>query len=268
MNDESNIQAEQIVDRAVGALRDAPVPPGPPPETLQAVLAAGGTGAQRAKHKTIRQRIFTMNRLPKIAASILILAGVAALVWVLGPGTATVAWADVQERIRNLHTLTCRIRVERKGQAPFEGRMMFKEPGLIRQEMTKPLQCINIFDLEEGKGLSLISKEKIAVLMDMSDLPQEIRKEHEDKNYLAQIKELVEKSGQELGEKQIGQRRAKGYKVEHEGELFTVWVDAETGDPLEMEMKLFQDQGVLTTSNFEFDKPLDDKLFSLEVPEG
>ena len=41
MKEKPNIQAEQDVNRAVCALRETPIPAGPSPETLQAVLAAG-----------------------------------------------------------------------------------------------------------------------------------------------------------------------------------------------------------------------------------
>ena len=267
MNDDRKIPAEQIVDRAASALRETPVPTGPPVESIQAVLAAGEAAGKPLKLKTFRERIFAMNRFTKIAAAVVICAAVAALaIWLGTPESA--AWADVQEKIRKAHTLTCTITVRQEGKLLLEGRMIFKEPGLVRQEMTKPERAINVINSKEGRVLSLSPKEKKAILIDMAGMPEGMTNKQKDQDYLRQLKDLVEKSQTALGEKEIGGKKAKGYKVKRKGQAFDIWVDARTGDLLEMEMRMLPAKMVVTMSDFEFDKPLDDELFSVEVPEG
>ena len=118
MNDERKVPAEQIVDRAASALRETPVPTGPPVESIQAVLAAGEAGGKPLKLKTFRERIFAMNRFTKIAAGVVICLGIAGMaIWLGTPESA--AWADVQETIRKAQTLTCTITVRQEG-APGE----------------------------------------------------------------------------------------------------------------------------------------------------
>lgn len=267
MNDERKIPAEQIVDRAASALRETPVPAGPPAETMQAVLAAGEAAGKPLKLKTFRERIFAMNRFAKIAAAVLICAAVAGLaIWLGTP--ESVAWADVQEKIRKAHTLTCTISMRQEGAPAVEGKMFIKEPGLIRQELTEPEPAILIFDLKKGKLLTLAPKEKKAILIDITGLPGQIRKGHEGKDFLAKLKALVEGAESELGEREIAGKKAKGYKIKHKGEGLTLWVNAKTGDILEMELKPFQGKMVMVLSDFVLDKPLDEKLFSLEKPKG
>jgi len=261
------VPAEQIVDRAASALRETPVPTGPPAETMQAALAAGEAAGRPQELKAFRERIFTMNRLVKISAAVVICAAVAGLAIWLGTPEST-AWADVQEKIRKAQTLTCTITVRQEGAPGFEGRMIMKWPGLIRQEMTKPQRVINIINVTEGKMVCLMPKEKQAVLMDLSAMPEEMRKEKEEQDFLRQLKDLVEKSETPLGEREIGGKKAKGYTVEDEGVVFDIWVDARTGDLIKIEVTVFQGKMVVAMSDFEFNKPLDDELFSLEVPEG
>ena len=273
MNDQQDIRDGRLVDRAARAIRRTPVPEGPPDEAVRAVLAAGGAVAGPAsgrKTRNLRERMFTMNRIAKIAAAIVVVAGIAALGWVtLGGGGATVAWADVQEKIRNARTLTFKMAMKMEGFPDTETKMMFMGPGRMRQEWTMgPSKVVGIFDVRQGKMITLVEKEKKAIVVNLSELPEESRKQYEQQDFLAQMKKLIEESETELGEREIGGRQAKGYQVQKDGQAMTVWADAKTGRPLEMSMTMFQGETKMTMSDFEFDAKLDESLFSLEVPEG
>ncbi len=271
MNDKHGSQ-QDIVDRAVGALRQTHVPASCPPEGLAARLTeAEALEAVESPRFTIR-RIFTMKHKSKIAAA----AAAAAIVIVvtmltIGSGSATIAWADVQEKIRNARTMTCKMKVKTEGSPTMEMTMMLKEPGSMRMEMTMgPVKVITITDMQQGKMITLVDaqKKKTATITDLTGITAEARKEKEEQDFLAGIKELIEESETELGDKTIDGRVVKGYRVEKDNQVITIWADAETAEPVEMKMTMFQGEVETTMSDFKFDVELDDSLFSMEVPKG
>src|SRR3954454_22955407 len=87
------------VDRATEALRESPVPPGPPPHLVDATLAAvrrGRPGVARPHRPetTCFQRIRDMNLIAKIAAAFLLAACGAAVLMVVTRGTGQSPRAD------------------------------------------------------------------------------------------------------------------------------------------------------------------------------
>ena len=259
---------EGALDGAIDALRETPVPPGPPDETLRAVLAAGETSCQ-TQPKTFTRRIFAMNRIAKIAAAVLAIAiGTGLLIW-LPIGSATVAWADVQERIRKIRTLTFQGTMRQEGMDDLKVPVMIMEPGLIRQELVIGGERITqIINMAEGTMLILEEKTKKATRLNLSALPVHVRKASRESNVLTKLKKLIEKSQTELGDREIAGRPAKGYQVKEGKQSVTIWVDARTGDPLEMNMTMYQGTVKLTLFDFEVDKPLDASLFSMAIPKG
>lgn len=220
-----------------------------------------------------------MKRLPKIAAAAVILAGIAALVWLLvGPGTATVAWADVQERIRNIRTLTFTAVTQYEGAVQMKSTVMMMEPDLMRQEMMmgesgqRKQKIVNIVDLGESKILQLVAERKEANVIEVSGLPQDASLQpsawRKEMDWMARIKALIGEAQTELGEKEMADRKVKGYRVERDNALLKVWVDVETGALVEMEMTVLNGGQKTVMTDFQFDKELDRELFSLEIPEG
>ena len=253
-----------IVDRAAAALAGQTVPPGPPAEKLQVVLDAASAAAIRpSKGKRI------MRHMPKIAAAVLILAAVGATItWLtVGYGGATVAWADVQQQLLSVRTMTCRLSIAQPGMPAMEMKMYFKEPGLMRQEVTAPAQAITVFDMSQQRAIALTPVAKRAIVMDLSNMPEEMKQQQEEQNFLDQMKKAVRESESPLGERIIDGRRCLGFEVTMEGLEFEVWADAQTGEPLEVTAAFFAGEAQMTMYDFTFDEALDDSLFSLEIPE-
>ena len=266
MSREDNLEASDVVDRAVDRLRGAPVPDGPPAEAMAAVLAAGADAVKPHTQTTWRRKL-KMKRIAQLAAVIAGIAGVAVWMGSGEPGKSA-AWADVQEKIRKAQTMTSTLTMRQKGAPPLVMRIMIKEPGLMRQELTQPAEAVNIMDMSRGDMLSLMPKEKKAIRIDLSGLPEAIRREHEKGNYMAETKKLIEESETELGEKQIAGRQVKGYRTSKHGVGMDIWADAKTGDPVQIEMTMFEDAVKAVMTELQFDADLDDDLFSLEVPPG
>ena len=224
--------------------------------------------------QTITERIFKMNRIPRIAAAIIVVATVAGIAafLTLGNGGASITWADVQQRIRNARTMTFKIALKTKGlpdNMESEIKVTCKEPGLMRQEyMIGSGKTIAIYDRQKKKLLLLWSQKKKAIVSDMTTLSVENLKKYEGRNFLNEIKKLIEKSETELGEKQIDGRAVKGYRVEQGNQAYTLWADAKTGQLNEVKMTMFQGETEIILSDIEFDVKLDKSLFSLDVPKG
>ena len=228
-----------------------------------------GTG-ESARRSLVQKGIQAMkNRYSLLAAAAILVVAVSTAIALLTVGNVgvSVAWADVQQRIRNIRTLTCKITMQPKSGPRTVGKMMMMEPGLIRHESTKPMKGVTIIDLQKGKMITLMLQQKKVMRVNMSG-SEDAMKDFLDRFVIAHLKKLIEESESELGEKEINGQTVKGYRVEKKDMKATIWVDAETCALLEMEMTVFRGEMKMAMTDFEFDKELDEKLFSLEVPEG
>lgn len=281
MNDELNIRSEETVDRAVRELLDLPVPPGPPAETLRTVLEAGREQADSPGQTRLKKRRFTMNLFAKIAAVVLVVVGIGGMLYWLtvGDGGASSAWADMQEIIRNARSMTWRMEMSMTMPMPdgettemtMHSDCFYKEPGLMRQETTvlmngEEITTISVVDLstEDGRMISLIPSKKMAVTATFGELPEEIR--NQQKDYLGELKKLIERSNQPLGEKEIDGRTTQGFRVNNMGYEMDIWVDPGSGLPVLMEGEL-PGIGKMAMTDFAFDVELDDELFHLTIPD-
>ena len=97
--------------------------------------------------KGFQKSKFSMNHTAKIAAAIFVVVGIGAGIVLLtqGNGMASIAWADVQERIRNARTVTYNATIRYEGAPDIVMRIMVRRPGLLRQEMIEPKKAIAAF---------------------------------------------------------------------------------------------------------------------------
>ncbi len=234
----------------------------------EAIRQLRPTASAKEQHRsTIPERMFTMRRMPRIAAAILILAIAGIAAWLtIGRGGASIAWADVQEHIRNARTLTYKISIQQEGKPNLEMDVMYMDPGLMRQELYMPEtgRIVKTMDLREGKLLVLLESQKQAIFVDMNKIP----KSKVQKDLLARMRSLIEEAEAELGEKEIDGRPARGYRVTKDGFDLTIWADIETARPVEMELTMFSGSSKIVMMDFELDRELDPSLFSLVPADG
>ena len=81
------------------------------------------------------------------------------------------------------------------------------------------------------------------------------------------MKRIMEGSDETIGEKEIAGQKAKGFRVISDDQEMELWVDAKTGDPIQIEIKM-SGVGSAVMSDFNFDVELDDSLFDVTPPEG
>jgi hypothetical protein len=303
-----------IVDRAVAELRSTPVPPGPPPELLDALLQAASVSDKQLSVASYNQPLSQLQKIRNIimkypfksittfTACCLILIAAYLIAGPLMHGS--VAFAEVSAIIQKAKTMVCtghmnlpelgpsdmsKIKMEDLGNGqmrvnlPATGntkiKIMSLDNGRTRQETGSQ---ITICDWKAGKSLTLSPETKTAILTNMSGMPSMFQQD-----WLASLKKMTQiPNAEDLGTKTMDSKEVKGFRIKADGMTFTLWADPKSGDPVTVETQqkipdytnLEIKDGNLKTggernfemvlSNFQFDVPLDESLFSLIPPEG
>jgi hypothetical protein len=331
-----------IVDRAAAELRSIPIPPGPPPELLEALLQAAKVNVGcvqrtiKASDKPSSDGSYnqSLSQLQKIRniiminpfKSIMTLAAccivLIAAYLIIGPLTqSNVAFAEVCAIIQKAKTMVCAGEMN----LPMPGtsgntkiKIMSLENGRIRQETGS--QMVMIFDMAAGKTLTLNPEAKSAVLLNIKGMPKQALQQ----DYLTDLKKLTQNpNAEDLGLKIMDGKEVKGFRVKNENFIVTFWADSKSGDPItaeyqqeipnlvnkevpdflkkelsdllkkegksertaELEKKLkelpdfLKKEGInkesqgdktmkMVLSDFQFNVPLEESLFSLTPPEG
>jgi hypothetical protein len=86
------------------------------------------------------------------------------------------------------------------------------------------------------------------------------------KNTILRLKDMPDYTVEELGRKQLDGREVVGFFASHPMIDMTIWADVDTGLPVGIEHNL----GTMhvTYKNMEFDLPMEEEMFSMEVPAG
>lgn len=254
------------LDRAAAALRAAPTPPGPPPALAAATVAA----LAAAEPATLRRR--RRMRLVRALGATAALAAAVAVAVVLGTGSpvsaldAAVAKAKNARSVKFVTTTT----VHHPDFEPkvtttyYQGaKMRVEEAGHVR-----------VADYAANRAIFLHPDWKYAwrpANMKKFDPP------------LDHFNKFVNSRGRKEGADDVGGVEADRYRItlDHKDDPadYRVWVDPRTGWPVKVEARGKVDMTGLDPKAppadytavddcFEWDVPLDEKLFNLEVPPG
>ncbi len=160
-------------------------------------------------------------------------------------------------------------------------KIMSLENGRIRQETGTQ---ITINDWKAGKSLMLVPETKTAILTKMKGMPSGFQQD-----WLTSLKKMTESAqAEDLGLNSMDGKEVKGFRLKGGGMTFTLWVEPKSGEPVTVEMQWkipdytnleitkkgdnLKTKGEKTVemvlSDFQFDVPLDESLFSLTPPEG
>ncbi len=179
--------------------------------------------------------------------------------------SSTPVFAEVIQPFLTARTATFKVTIEGKGFPGQEYDGMFMEP--CRMRHTQPGGGIVIVDLEQGKFVTLMPQLKQAVVLEMINVPEEPG----DLNFFQEIRmrilkaqPLDDESVEFLGEKKLDGQSAIGYRVQKPELDATVWANAESKMPIQIE--IFEESMTVTMSNIVFDVELDETLFSLDIP--
>ncbi len=215
-----------------------------------------------------------MKRVLRIAAILLMFAGIAAVAgYFIFGRPASVAWADVQNQIRNMHTVSLTATIQMPNKPEMRIAMYCQEPGLARQDIASPQRGINIVDMPKGLMVSLMPDQKMATRMTLTGMDERRRQELlEKQDFTQQFKKMINENATEIGQREINGRLAKGFRIHNEnlfiagGMNIELWVDNTSGQPVEMLME--QSGTKIHYSDFHFNEPLDPAMFSTDIPEA
>ena len=258
------------IDRAADAIRRTPVPEGPSAPLTARTWAALRAAADQPDIVPFRRRNLMITVL-KIAGAVLASAG--GLLYFAGfpPASATAEFTEVARKLQDAHTLSFRSTLRIAGQGdPDTARVFYKVPGLIRTEPEPAGGPTAVMDAIRGKTLILDPAQKSALVLEGRPPQERGIKRDLAASMIDDMRRLGEKNGAPAGEKVIGEVRARGYRVQEQGQDVTVWVDPQKRLPLLIEIvgRLGTTEFRAAMADIQLDPKLDDALFSLEPPAG
>lgn len=258
---------DDVLEQAIAAIENAPDLPGPPPELVKATLAT----LHDSDPPTIPPRpIFSRGLLMKClsaTAGLLLVAGAVVFV-VTAVQTSSMAFADAVEQLRSARTLSYSNLITVEGKPdPIKTREFFAEDGRHRSEHKAGVTTI--FDDSSMIRLTLIEATKTALVRSPVDDNQD-RPKYDFLGWLERLKKLGDQPDKELGEKTVDGRRAVGFVATQGNHTFTIWVDAKTNQivRIEHDMPVKGPIQHIVMTGFQFNQPLDESLFSFDVPDG
>lgn len=289
-----------VVERAFEALRRSHLPEGPDLQALDHTLQAVQTAQKKSEKISLVERIVTMNKFIKypIAAAVAVAifaAGAYMLLW----HDSSITFAEVRERIEKIQTIAFTIVMEAK---ETEGdkivmsevetiKVWSNASGLVRMEGTRtwcsgtetPARqethaVIQIVDMSKKEGIFLNPDLKEAKTVRLSAIPDFL-------NMLNMIKQAVRGENEELGDRTIGNLKAKGFRCKMNScpifgpnvpdkissASMDIWCDESTGLPILIEINPKVPAGIsakMVLTDFTINSRLDDSLFDLKVPNG
>lgn len=244
------------------------------------VLAQVQPSAQATSRalQRVRQTLTDPNRLPArescgrilmnskwtkwAAAAVVVVAAVIGLQFV---GGSSVTFAQAIQPLLNANTAILDIIIGTDDpNAPVIHDMVLGSR--IRRTVSNVEGNVSILDLESGHILNLTEAKKVAIYMDMKGLPPMPNYMQGLRTVISQLQDSPQFVVEELGTREIDGHPAVGFLAKHPRCEITLWADAKTGLPLRIDQK--DGQMLVIAKNLQFDVPMDEALFSMDVPAG
>jgi outer membrane lipoprotein-sorting protein len=199
-----------------------------------------------------------------VAAGVVVILGL--LTW-LAPGRPRpgLLFADVLEKVRSVRSVKYTSTATQEGGPSTVAEILCLEPGRARITET-PTGEVTIIDIVADRALFLYPKTKKASLVVSEGRTEPAGGQPE--GLFAKVAKLREGAEEELGQRVIGGRTVSGFRGRLEGSEWVIWADAQTGLPVRMEgtSPLAAPGWRMVMTDFQWDIPLDESLFSLTPP--
>lgn len=212
-----------------------------------------------------------------VAAALVVAVGIA----LYTVGGSRPAFAAVVKPILTARTAVYTIIATLPDKPLFKVQGEFMEPGLTRQtfgtDEGPDKEFVQITDHLQGKSLVLVPAQKTAVVAEPTNAtgPVDARAINMFTDLRRRILSASEhgyESAAYLGEAKIAGRRVFGYRFAENGVRTTLWADAESFLPLQIECAPAEEPpdrpADFVMTDIQFDVPLDPAAFSLAVPPG
>ena len=194
---------------------------------------------------------------------------------IVAVGTAVVlqspqsVYAEVIDQLRSARSFSYVTNLYTQGNAkPIETKTMIAEDG--RQRMEHGSGTVSILDSSSRVRLVLIKDAKRALVYD-----REIEGPNHPKSdqlaWLENLKAHGPKPDEHLGTKLLDGRSVDGFVAKQGNYAYTVWIDTKSRQLVQVEHQMFVEGTSITNvvmTHFRFNEPLEETLFSLDVPKG
>lgn len=248
--DESRITSSAQVDRRIlaDALAD-----------LEKRRAAGATDRPGA------WRILMNSKWSKLAAAAVIVIAVLIALPFLSPFSSKVTFAQAIQPILNANSaiLDVVVGVEDPNTPVIHDMVIGSR---IRRTLSNVPDNVSIIDLQTGRILTLEESKKEAAYINLEGLPSIPNYLDVLKNLLTKLQDNPRMVVEDLGMAEMEGRKVVGFLARHPNLEVTVWADSKTGLPVRIEHR--EKQLLVIVKNMQFDVPMDESLFSMEVPAG
>ena len=276
-NNHNTPENDDLLQQHIDALRDEPADEGPSPQTIAAtlqMLRASRTSAPEAKpnrfavSRGFSQRLVTMTLTQRIAAAVTITLGGLVIYFtfmLFSSMGSSVAFADVVQKIKSAHTLTC------TGTATFPGRpavamkILLSDPDRMRTEA--PGGMVSII---AGRRVLIILNDKThtATRMEVTGERPATAPAAGPISIVDAFRKIDDAKGEPIGDKTIDGVAVTGFRTKLYDRSATVWAAKKDADPVRIEMAVSVGAGdaQMVFDHIEIDPPLDESLFSTDAP--
>ena len=273
MNLHKNPSHGDLLERATEALRQMPISAGPPDDLVTNVVAhlEREEATVMVQPQSLFERIQAMKPITRfvvVASLFLVFCGLFGL---LSPRSRALAFEEVAVAIESIRSATCDMTSETNG-VKNQSKAMFLAPSLERIEtkMGDEMMSINICDLRAKKWLTLIPGQKMAIVLNMENAPEDRPVNGSFELIRQRVRNAQadpDKGSRPLGEKQVDGVRAVGFQLDDKTGSTDVWVDPNTSLPIRVETTFLGETKVeVVMTNFQYEVELEESLFSFDPP--
>jgi len=284
------------LEMAIAALRDAPVPDGPPAplaaSTVEALRSAGILPEIHRREKR-RKTMFRILRYSGVAAALSLL-GVLAAWLVLMDRTASVAFADVVKNVRDAKSVTFVIKiptiVQGKTRSVLQQKMYIQgdayrmeipsgQAGLPAPPGAPANLMVEIADVKQKKAIMLDYTTNSATKIEPDDKQWEaMAKGMVDP--VKQLRQLKEQDAERLADEELNGQKTQVYRLkkkeifmgltQNPDETAKLWVDPKTGMPVRIAVgdPADKEKPFVVFEEFRWNAALEPELFKLDLPPG
>ena len=265
-------EAMGLLNRAVAALREAPVPEGPPPGLVASTVEALQSARTPPEVVRLEERRRIMIRIARrggLAAAVLLLMALAVSFWLVDRA-ATTAFAGVVANIKKAESVSFVIKQKHGDRPEPESKLYFH--GDRFRYLLPGGDSELVGDLRRRKGLLLRPRPRTAREVDLKDhMPA-----GELRSPIEELQKLSDGEAVRLADEVVDGRRYQVYRVKAglslgvlggEGE-WKVWVDPDTRLPSRLLLSNPDGSHFFSLEEFTWNRPFDAELFDLELPEG
>jgi len=218
--------------------------------------------AQRKLDAVIAAKVATRKPAPRVggwfaAATSAAVVAVAMLWLPLNPSPA-LAFAQVQQHLRDFRTLRFDMEQRMNGEVMMKTRVNVTRDGNVRTDVGDDISVI--VNSSERRVITLVHSEHMAVV---SPLGAPVKNEAMD--WLKEIRDFQGAAKALPQTRVIGGQQAHGWELQTADGKIVLWA---TDEGLPLEMTMAGNAPLQLSFRFEFDPPIEPRMFSTEVPAG